>query len=106
MKAWELSKKLITEAKPILQSKEDLVWTEDKVDLGNLEIQEQRDRWYTHVPGSRAPDMVLIGAVQATENKGYDVTEAEKLIPAIQAAYDAKDDVNFLKLVAKLYHLL
>jgi ADP-ribosylglycohydrolase len=106
LKAWELSKKLITEAKPILQSKEDLVWTEDKVDLGNLEIQEQRDRWYTHVPGSRAPDMVLIGAVQATENKGYDVTEAEKLIPVIQAAYDAKDNVNFLKLVAKLYHLL
>lgn len=106
MKAWELSKKLITEAKPILQTREDLIWTENKFDFGNLDIQEQRDRWFTRVPGSRAPDKVLIGAIQAMENRGYDVTEAEKLILPMQAAYDAEKHIEFLKLTAKLYHLL
>lgn len=37
--------------------------------------------WGSHVPGSYAPERVLLGGILSMYNMGYDVTEAEKLIP-------------------------
>lgn len=104
-RAWEISYDLLMNAKPRLSTGEG-EWTENKFDIGQIEVEELRKRWDVEVPGSLAPDMVLIGAIGAVYNMGYDVTEAEALIPVIQKAYDENDDMNFLKYVAKLYYLL
>lgn len=106
MKAWEYTHEMTQNAVPILQMEEEKEWTQQKVSLGDIDIEETRIRWKTQVPGSRAPDYVMIGAVQAAENMGYDVREAEEMIPLLQKAYDEEDHVTFLKLTAKLFHVL
>lgn len=106
MKAWEITWNTLRTAKPRLQKEEEANWTEDKISIGELDIEEQRGRWFSVVPGSMSPDHVLLGAIQDTENKGRDVSEAEKLIPILQKAYDEHDDVTTLKYTAKLYNLL
>lgn len=105
-KAWEITYKALHEAVPVIQTEEEKEWTENKIDIGDLDIEESRIRWMTNVPGSRAPDFVLLGGIQATENMGYDVSEAEKLVPQIQEAYDKHDDIQFLKLYSKIFNLL
>lgn len=106
MKAWEITANLLKSAKPRLQSEEERDWTEEKVNIGKLDIEEQRRHWFSLVPGSMAPDCTLLGAIQATENKGRDVSKAEVLIPILQKAYDENDDITMLKYIAKLYELL
>ena len=106
MKARELTTKALFETTPRLQTKEESSWMEAKVDQGALDINEARGRWYTRVPGSLAPDHTLLGAIQAMENKGYDVTEAEALIPIMQKAFDEHDDVKMLQYYAKLFEVL
>ncbi len=106
MKAWEYTHGMTQDAVPVLQTEEEKEWTDQKVSMGDIDIEETRIRWNTQVPGSRAPDCVMIGGIQATENMGYDVSEAEEMIPMIQKAYDEKDHVEFLKLTAKLFHVL
>ena len=93
-------------ARPVLQTQEEMAWTEEKTDVGALNIAETRARWRTSVPGSRAPDEIMLGAIQATENLGYDVAEAEKMIPAMRHAFETHDDVALLQLSAKLLHVL
>lgn len=105
-KAWELAYEMTQGAVPILQTEEDGEWTGDKRSIGEMEIEEIRARWYTQVPGSRAPDFVLLGGIQATENMGYDVSEAEKMIPEMQKAYDEENHAALLKLSAKLFEVL
>lgn len=106
MKAWEYAYKMTQNAVPVLQTEEEKEWTEQKVSIGDIDIEESRIRWKTQVPGSRAPDFVMIGGIQATENMGYDVSQAEEMIPAIEKAFNENDDVEFLKLTAKLFHVL
>lgn len=105
-KAWEIACEMTRNAVPVMQTEEDREWTEGKTSIGDIDIEETRIRWITNVPGSRAPDYVFIGGIQATENMGYDVSEAEAMIPAIQEAYDTHDDVAMLKLTAKLFEVL
>lgn len=104
-RAWEIGYELLKNTMPRL-SAGDEVWTENKFDLGKIEVEELRKRWDISVPGSLAPDMVLIGAIGAVYNMGYDTTEAESLISSIQSAFDTHNDVDFLKQIAKLYNLL
>lgn len=106
MKAWEITWNTLRTAKPRLQTEDEANWTENKISIGDLDIKEQRERWFTVVPGSMAPDQVLLGAIQATENKGRDVSEAEALIPILQKAYDENDHITTLKYTAKLYNVL
>lgn len=105
-KAWEFAYEMTQNAVPVLQTEEEMEWTENKASIGDIDIEESRIRWMTQVPGSRAPDFVMIGGIQATENMGYDVSEAEAMIPVIQKAYDEKNHVDFLKLTAKLFQVL
>ncbi|GAH26238.1 unnamed protein product, partial [marine sediment metagenome] len=37
--------------------------------------------WNSMVPGSGAPECLMIAAVQAAGNKGLNVIEAERLLP-------------------------
>lgn len=93
----------IGEAKPRLQTEDESAWTEGYVDYGKIEVNEVRRRWFAEVPGSMAPDHVMIGAIQATQNKGYDVTEVEKLIVPAQIAYETNDDQGVLMYSALIF---
>lgn len=105
-KAWQFANGMTRAAVPVLQTEEEKQWTENKLSIGDIDIEETRARWCTRVPGSRAPDYVFIGGIQATENMGYDVSEAEAMMPAIQRAYDEHDDAALLMLTAKLLNVL
>ncbi|MFZ5807658.1 MAG: ADP-ribosylglycohydrolase family protein [Chloroflexota bacterium] len=49
--------------------------------------------WESHVPGSRAPEISYVGMVQSLANRGYDVSEAEALLPrGIQLAAQGEPD--------------
>ena len=48
--------------------------------------------WYGNVPGSRAPERLQLEMVQAWENRGYDVSEAELLL---SAAIEARKNENW-----------
>ncbi len=106
MKAWDYTHEMTKRAVPVLQTEEEKEWTKQKVSLGDIDIEETRIRWKTQVPGSRAPDYVMIGAVQAAENMGYDVREAEEMLPLMQKAYEEENHVELLKLTARLFHVL
>lgn len=105
-KARQIAIDAINSSKPRLQSEEESGWVQGYVDLGEVEINHLRQRWFAEVPGSMAPDHVLIGAIQATENKGYNVDEVEKLIVPTQIAYETNDDATFLKNYALIFKLL
>lgn len=106
MHAWEIATKFTTEAVPKLQKEEELDWTDTKVSIGDMDIADTRARWYTEVPGSRAPDFVFIGGIQAMGNRGYDVSEAEALIPETHKAWLENDNVTLLKNTAKIFEIL
>lgn len=106
MKAREIAIEWIINAVPRLQREDEKGWTEELSDFESLRIQHYRKRWFAEVPGSMAPDHVLIGAIQAVENKGYDVSEAEKLIVPTQKAYEENNHAEFIKNYALIFNLL
>ena len=62
--------------------------------------------WNVSVPGSLAPDCFYRGMVQDWSNQGYDVSEAESLLP-VGVEYEAKGDMESLRvLTARLMRAL
>lgn len=84
MKAWEYEYKKLHTASPVDFEKNPSDWTGVETTIRNRhELLGQF--WDSQVPGSRAPESLYIAMIQAWFNRGYDVTEAEKLIkPALK----------------------
>ncbi len=93
----------INEAIPRIQTAEESGWIEGYVDFGKIEVNEVKRRWFAEVPGSMAPDHVMIGAIQAVQNKGYDVSEVEKLIVPAQIAFETDNAQDILKYSALIF---
>nr|WP_083430737.1 ADP-ribosylglycohydrolase family protein [Ndongobacter massiliensis] len=106
MTAREIAMDAIQHSIPRLQTEEEAGWTEEYENIESLEVASVRKRWNTPVPGSLAPDQVIIGAIQAVSNQGRDVTEAEKLIVPTQKAYEENDDATLMENVALIFHHL
>ena len=90
MKAWEIERKKMNEAIPKILSEEEQTW--DFADV----LEKQSDQmvslyWASNVPGSYAPESIMIAAVQALENKGFVVRNSERLIKQGQTALENKD---------------
>ena len=73
-KAWERAGELYWHATPVILSEEDQTWT------ANLKTQRFYDQilsldWGSHVPGSGAPERIMVAAVQALENRGYQASK-------------------------------
>jgi len=67
MKAYELTKKLLYETKPVLRKVEDQTWDV----MGQIEGFEDMKTsmlWKSNVPGSGAPECIPAAMVQALEN--------------------------------------
>lgn len=105
-KAWERAGELYWNATPVILSKEDQTWT------ANLETQRFYDQilsldWGSHVPGSGAPERIMVAAVQALENRGYLASDrAYELLDEGIEASEKKDYVKLHKISAELRYEL
>ncbi len=102
MKAWEMEKKLYTSAKPILRTEDEQTWTEND-EVSVFYDQNLMLDWSSRVPGSGAPESIMMAAVQALENRGYLVSErGYELLREGLAACEGKDHVKLQMISAQL----
>ena len=73
-KAWETARELFLGARPVVRSSEEQTW-EDNLDVSAFYDQNLSLDWGSNVPGSGAPEQIMVAAVQALENRGYRVSE-------------------------------
>jgi ADP-ribosylglycohydrolase len=104
MKAWQMEKELMEQAVPRILQEEEQTW--DAIEpIENMEDMRTKLWWYSEVPGSGAPERLVIAAIQAMENRGYKVEEAEEWIEAGLEAYDS--DLATLHLItARIFRIL
>ena len=100
-KAWEIERDMRENARPVDRREEASEWFEADFTppAGDALIDLF---WFTKVPGSRAPEMAYVEMVQAKANLGYDVTEAEKLLPEGMALHKAGKTDELRALTAEL----
>ena len=105
-RAWELAGELYWNAKPVVRGEEDQTWT------ANLETARFYDQilsldWGSNVPGSGAPERIMVAAVQALENRGYRATERTyKLLEEGLRAQEEGDYVRLHQISAELRYEL
>jgi len=105
MKAWEMERDLRKSAKPRALTEEEQSWDE----ISKMEQHEDASvkiLWHSEVPGSAAPEKLIIGAVQSMENRGYDVTKAEEFISAGLKAYRQNDMGELHRITSLIFHEL
>lgn len=105
-KAWELEYELTQNAVPVVLSEEEQTWVEGADLMSTFEENKLKMVWNSNVPGSFAPERIIIGAIQAMGNMGYNVEEAEKLIPLGIKAKEDDDIIELNKVSSKIYNLL
>lgn len=103
MKAWQKERKIMDEAIPRILNEDEQTWDFAKT------LEESTDTllkmlWSSHVPGSYAPESIMIAAIQSMENRGYHVSNSEKLIKAGLRAYQKNDLVELNKISAQVWH--
>jgi len=103
MKAWEKERKTMDEAIPRILTEEEQTW-----DFAQT-LEESGDTlmkllWSSHVPGSYAPESIMIAAIQSMENRGYQVNQAEVLIKAGLKALKKNDLVELNKISAQVWY--
>ncbi len=105
-KAWELEYELTQKAIPVVLSEEEQTWEEGAALTGGYEEARLKLIWNSNVPGSFAPERIIIGAIQSMENMGYNVEEAEKLIPLGFKAIEENNIIELNKISARIFNLL
>ena len=104
-RAWEYDYELIQNAIPKILSKEEQTW-ENAFEDDAVEYSRIEELWWSNVPGSYAPEQLIIAAILSMYNMGYDVIEAEKLIPDGIDAYKSKNKVLLCQITAKIFQIL
>lgn len=102
-KAWELARVITDEAVPKLLSEEEQTW-EANIDTGNANDEHLKLLWNSHVPGSFAPESIMLAAIQAKENMGYIVEDGVTLWEEGQKAAAADDLVTLNIISARLWN--
>lgn len=103
-KAWELEYDVFSKAEPVVLSEEEQTWDAAN-EFEKLADLSYKMKWNSNVPGSGAPEKVIVGAVQSMENMGYDVTEAEVLMRQGLKAYQEEDICSLIKITNELWNL-
>ncbi|NMA06260.1 MAG: ADP-ribosylglycohydrolase family protein [Ruminococcaceae bacterium] len=104
--AWEINREILLNTVPEVQHNVSGAWEEQLPDFAAVDIADVRMKCKSRVPGSLAQERVLVGGIQAVGNMGYDVSEAEAMIPAFFDAYDKNDNIALLQMVPKIYETL
>ena len=102
-KAWELEYEVFMNAKPVVLSEEEQTW-DAAAAFENLSNISYKMKWNSNVPGSGAPEKVIVGAVQSMENMGYDVTVAEELMHRGLKAYQEDDLLSLIRITNELWY--
>lgn len=105
-KAWEMEYELMQNAIPVVLTEEEQTWEAGAELSGDYDVMKLKLLWNSNVPGSYAPERIIIGAIQSMENMGYNVEEAEKLIPLGLKAIEEEDIISLNKISARIYHKL
>lgn len=100
-KAWETAYELYSNAKPTVLSSEEQGWTALKAVSDFYDGLLGLD-WSSNVPGSGAPEKIMVAAVQALENRGFVVEGAYELLEEGMKAHADNDKVLLQKISAKL----
>lgn len=103
MKAWELAREILEQAMPKLLAEEEQTW-EANIEVGEAEDFHLRLLWSSNVPGSYAPESIMLAAIQAKENMGYIVEDGVALWREGKAALEAGDMVTLNQISARLWH--
>ena len=90
-KAWEYERDWIENAvPPTVEQSCEQSWLE-YLEAGKTSDKKLFTDWFSVVPGSKAPCHLVVAAIQSMDNRGYNVTEAEKYIEAGLQAEKEKD---------------
>lgn len=103
--AWQMERELRDGAVPVDRRLHDSHWFEPEfsVPSGDELISLF---WKSSVPGSLAPEIAYMEMVQAWSNQGYDVSEAEKLIPEGITLHASGEKEELRSLTARLLNAL
>lgn len=101
MKAWEKAYQLLQNANPVVLDEEEQTWlaanqAEQFIDMG-LKLF-----WHSNVPGSGAPEMLAVAAVQSMHNMGYRTDHLTGLLESGEAAYEKNDMAELQRITARL----
>ncbi|MFA9422485.1 MAG: ADP-ribosylglycohydrolase family protein [Sedimentibacter sp.] len=100
-KAWEIAHDLYFNAKPVILNEDEQGWSALKAVTdfydGILNME-----WASNVPGSGAPEKIMVAAVQALENRGYTVENSYELLNKGIKAQSEGNVVELQKISAEL----
>jgi ADP-ribosylglycohydrolase len=105
MKAWEMERELLENAQPVVLGEEEQTWgLIEKIETD--EDNKLKMLWSSRVPGSGAPERLIIGAIQSMDNMGYDTRKAEILIEDGLRAFTNHDMLELNRITARIYYEL
>lgn len=103
MKAWELERQITDNAIPKLLSEEEQTW-EAQFEVGAAEDFHMKLLWESNVPGSYAPESIMLAAIQSKENMGYIVDNGVELYEKGMEALRNDDMVRLNMITTELWH--
>ncbi len=104
MKAWQIASDVFRNASPRLLTEEEQTW-EAYISTSDFYDQQTSLVWGSNVPGSGAPEKIMVAAVQAMENRGYRASEEmETLLGQGLEAAKQKDMITLQQVTARLWH--
>ncbi len=105
MKAWEIEFETMAKAVPVPPEHTEENWLRYEEAGAAFDVKLRRD-WFSQVPGSLAPSQLVVAAVQAMGNRGYDVREAEALLPEGFRCLKENDVMGLNVVTAKIHAAL
>ncbi len=104
-KLWEREYEFFANAIPKILEEEEQGW------LFSQKIEEMEDiflkmKWESNVPGSNAPERVIVAAVQDMANMGYDVSEAVPLLDEGYKYLRENDLVSLNRVTVRIWNIL
>lgn len=108
--AWEYDYEMFCDAVPV-RNRTDLIQWDNLLEGKFLEEAKQmlengKGAWKKPLPESKAPYSKMLGAISSMKNMGYEVEEAEKLIPLAFEAIE-KDELIELQIInARVFKIL
>jgi len=103
MKAWKLERQITDNAVPKLLSEEEQTW-EAQFEVGASEDFHMKLLWESNVPGSYAPESIMLAAIQSKENLGYIVDNGVELYEQGLEALKDDDMVRLNIITTELWH--
>jgi ADP-ribosylglycohydrolase len=104
MKAWQYSKDLIDNAKPVILDKPPENWDLFSR-MEKMEDERVRFWWHSKNLGAGMPECFIVAMIQSIENKGYYAEPAERWIEKGLEAYEANDMEALFRATYRIKHL-